>query len=414
MKYNMVVKEKLFGKPAKRTSLKYVEIKKKMEPTVFEAGLLSLLVGRNKNTEKEVMMRAVVQINGDARKTFDEFDIDNSGSIDKKDFSNLLFKLGLQIAEDEVEDLFNTVRSEDEENISFERFKIWYIKCEERVVQDMKSLFEAMDVDGNNLLSVEEIADILSQSEESVAAELKIHFKTDKKELTLEEFEKWYIDTDFFHQEVIYRKTIAEVAEENNEESMLSIPDGCFPKIMFFFTAPLVLMLLATLADVRKPGKEKWCFLTFSGAIGWIGIYSWFMVDWCQMIGDTLGIPQVVMGLTFLAAGTSVPDLLSSVIVAKQGEGDMAVSSSVGSNIFDILVGLPLPWFCFGIVYGTPVTVYASSLSVSLAILIFMLIVVVISIHLSKWVMSKTLGYFMFLFYVLFVVQDLVRAKWTC
>ena len=46
------------------------------------------------------------------------------------------------------------------------------------------------------------------------------------------------------------------------------------------------------------------------------------------------------MGLTFLAAGTSIPDLITSVIVARKGLGDMAVSSSVGSNIFDITVGL--------------------------------------------------------------------------
>ena len=56
-------------------------------------------------------------------------------------------------------------------------------------------------------------------------------------------------------------------------------------------------------------------------------------------------MPDEVMGYTFLAAGTSVPDLMSSVIVAKQGLGDMAVSSSIGSNIFDITFGLPLPWF---------------------------------------------------------------------
>ena len=48
----------------------------------------------------------------------------------------------------------------------------------------------------------------------------------------------------------------------------------------------------------------------------------------------------MIMGLTVLAAGTSVPDLLSSVIVARRGSGDMAVSSSIGSNIFDILVGI--------------------------------------------------------------------------
>lgn len=45
------------------------------------------------------------------------------------------------------------------------------------------------------------------------------------------------------------------------------------------------------------------------------------------------------MGLTILAAGTSIPDLITSVIVARKGLGDMAVSSSVGSNIFDITVG---------------------------------------------------------------------------
>ena len=56
---------------------------------------------------------------------------------------------------------------------------------------------------------------------------------------------------------------------------------------------------------------------------------------------------MVLMGLTFLAAGTSVPDLLRSVIVARIGEGDMAVSRSNGSNIFNITVGLPLPWLLF-------------------------------------------------------------------
>jgi len=45
------------------------------------------------------------------------------------------------------------------------------------------------------------------------------------------------------------------------------------------------------------------------------------------------------MGLTFLAAGTNIPDLITSVVVARQGHGDMAVSSSIGSNIFDVTVG---------------------------------------------------------------------------
>ena len=78
---------------------------------------------------------------------------------------------------------------------------------------------------------------------------------------------------------------------------------------------------------------------------------------WATTIGTVTGIPDTVMGLTFLAAGTSVPDLLSSVIVARQGLGDMAVSSSIGSNIFDVLVGLPVPWALYTIVNGEAIEV---------------------------------------------------------
>lgn len=61
--------------------------------------------------------------------------------------------------------------------------------------------------------------------------------------------------------------------------------------------------------------------------------------------GSTMGIPDTVMGLTFVAAGVSVPDALSSLAVVKEGYGDMAVSNAVGSNVFDILICLGLPWF---------------------------------------------------------------------
>ncbi len=51
------------------------------------------------------------------------------------------------------------------------------------------------------------------------------------------------------------------------------------------------------------------------------------------------------MGLTILAVGTSIPDLLTSVTVARKGLGDMVVSSSVGCNIFHITVGwAPTAW----------------------------------------------------------------------
>ena len=73
--------------------------------------------------------------------------------------------------------------------------------------------------------------------------------------------------------------------------------------------------------------------------------------------------------------------------------------SSIGSNIFDVLVGLPLPWICFNLIMGENVEVRAESLGLSIVILIFMLICVVTLVMCSGWKITKTLGYSMFLLY---------------
>ena len=169
-----------------------------------------------------------------------------------------------------------------------------------------------------------------------------------------------------------------------------------------------------TIPDVRDKRYEGCYLFSFTMAIVWIGVFSYLMVWWITITGNTFGIPVEVMGLTFLAAGTSIPDLLSSVIVARKGLGDMAVSSSVGSNIFDVLVGLPLPWLvkslANGVAGGDPwVVVRADTLFVSLLILFVMIALVIGCIALAQWRMTRGLGLAMFALYFIFVAQDLLR-----
>lgn len=117
------------------------------------------------------------------------------------------------------------------------------------------------------------------------------------------------------------------------------------------------------------------------------------------------------MGITFIAAGTSIPDLITSVIVARQGHGDMAVSSSIGSNIFDILIGLPLPWLLWCLLNSSGLQVKSGgNILQSIMVLFGMLALVFLSILLSKWVLTKKLGYSMFLLYIVFVMQDLFTS----
>ena len=173
-------------------------------------------------------------------------------------------------------------------------------------------------------------------------------------------------------------------------------------------TLPLNLTLAMTVPDCRVPGREKWCYATFFSSIAWIAAFSYIMVWGIEDIGNQFGVPSFLMGLVFLAAGTSVPDLLSSVVVAKQGKGDMAVSSSIGSNIFDVAVGLPLPWFIVSLYKNQSIPIMGN-VPLSIGVLLLMVFLVIGSIAGSHWNMSKKLGLFMFALYLAFLVFEVTR-----
>merc|ERR1711962_1169062 len=161
------------------------------------------------------------------------------------------------------------------------------------------------------------------------------------------------------------------------------------------------------LPDTKKPQWKNWFVITFLGSIIWIALYSYLMVWWATVAGKVIGIPDTVMGLTFLAAGTSVPDLITSVLVAKQGHGDMAVSSSIGSNIFDVTVGLPVPWLLYCAANQAAVSVSSQGMGCNIGMLFLMLILVFLSILAFKWQMTKIMGGIMLLLYAVFVVVSL-------
>lgn len=64
---------------------------------------------------------------------------------------------------------------------------------------------------------------------------------------------------------------------------------------------------------------------------------DWF-VDGASGIADKLGIPQLVIGLTIVAMGTSAPETAVSIAAAIKGNADIAVGNVVGSNILNILI----------------------------------------------------------------------------
>lgn len=62
-----------------------------------------------------------------------------------------------------------------------------------------------------------------------------------------------------------------------------------------------------------------------------------FLVEGAVHIARSLGVTELVIGLTVVAVGTSLPELATSVVAARRSEGDIAIGNAVGSSVFNIL-----------------------------------------------------------------------------
>ncbi|MBV6657041.1 MAG: calcium/sodium antiporter [Devosiaceae bacterium] len=95
---------------------------------------------------------------------------------------------------------------------------------------------------------------------------------------------------------------------------------------------------LETIDGVEGVPHSLWAALGFL-AIGVIGLpfAADATVDSATAIARTLGVPEVVIGLTIIAIGTSLPELVTTVVAALKGQSDVGVGNVIGSNIFNIL-----------------------------------------------------------------------------
>ena len=129
--------------------------------------------------------------------------------------------------------------------------------------------------------------------------------------------------------------------------AVLGMSDGKITRIEGIILWALFLVyLLYLLRMAKKNGNDEeeekqlplWKQLLML-AIGIIGIVlgSDLTVDNATIIAETLGMDDRLIGLTIVAFGTSLPELVTSVTAAKKGKADIAIGNIVGSNIFNIL-----------------------------------------------------------------------------
>ncbi|KAL7571561.1 hypothetical protein ACA910_020976 [Epithemia clementina (nom. ined.)] len=144
--------------------------------------------------------------------------------------------------------------------------------------------------------------------------------------------------------------------DEHDFESLIEFPaGGSNLAIVFFFVLfPFRALMHYTVPDVRTmdgAGNPNTSLTTASIAIAmclvWLIVGSYAMVASLEALAALLDIPDAVIGYTVSAAGTSLPNYVASAVAARNGFGNMAVSNALGSNTFNIMIGLGLPWVLY-------------------------------------------------------------------
>ncbi|XP_017009286.2 sodium/potassium/calcium exchanger 3 isoform X2 [Drosophila takahashii] len=203
-------------------------------------------------------------------------------------------------------------------------------------------------------------------------------------------------------------------ADEDREEegySLLTYPKdkSCFAQFTWLIIWPIHLLFRIAIPDCKKAKNNKIFPLTFIMCIVWIGSLSYVVAWMITIIGDTLKIPDSVMGITFLAAGTSVPEAVSSVIVAKRGHGSMGICNSIGSNTFDILLCLGVPWLIKAVFFPIQpgqnyVAINSAGLEYSAITLLSTLFLLYLTFSTNKFKLDKKVGTACLVMYLVFMV----------
>jgi cation:H+ antiporter len=155
----------------------------------------------------------------------------------------------------------------------------------------------------------------------------------------------------------------------------------------------------------RRSGRPLANSFFMLAGLGLLVVGSRWLVDGSAAIADELGISRLIVGLTIVAAGTSLPEAATSVVASLRGERDIAVGNVVGSNIANILgvlgvtaaispAGIPVPPMALHLDIPVMVAVAIACLPISLT-----------GYRVSRWE-----GAFLLMVYVAFVAYVVLDA----
>lgn len=183
----------------------------------------------------------------------------------------------------------------------------------------------------------------------------------------------------------------------NQLSNQITRSDGIVLLLFFsIFIYYLITLVLQKRDKVEKPKFKigQSIFLVIVGLMAII-VGSNMVVNSASSIAKLLGLSERVISLSIIAFGTSLPELVTTIVSSKKGEQDLLVGNIIGSNIFNICI-----------VLGVPVSIYGSITPINFNVIdLIMLILSALIIYIfscTKKTVSKTEGVIMLFLFIIY------------
>ena len=184
-------------------------------------------------------------------------------------------------------------------------------------------------------------------------------------------------------------------------EGVISRLNGC---ILLIFLGIYLYILIKNAVSVSKETKTKFkiknVLLIILGLIGII-IGGKIVVSCATKIAEMFNVSQTVIALTIVAIGTSLPELVTSLVATKKGETDIAIGNVIGSNIYNILFILGISSII------SPLTFKLETFIDVMIMFISTLLTYILFLKNNR--LNKNKGIILLLIYVVYMIYVLMR-----
>ena len=174
--------------------------------------------------------------------------------------------------------------------------------------------------------------------------------------------------------------------------------------LIVMFVCTMFMQLRAKNEETQKDESEtrKMSQLIIWLVVGVIGIVvgGQLTVDGACELARILGLSETLIGLTIVAVGTSLPELVTSVVAARKGENEIAMGNVIGSNLFNLLCILGISAFVHPITVAS--TAFIDAMFLSIVSIVFWLIA-------KYYRLNRPVGMIMMTIYVAYMIYIICR-----